>query len=261
MDDRSESAGEPREWDAQTYQQVSNPHIDWAAQVLGRLALRGDETVLDLGIGTGRVAGELLERLPGGRVIGVDGSAAMLETARRQLHDDPRLTLIHSDLLTFAVDEPADAAVSSATFHWIADHDRLFARIRAALKPGAPFVAQCGGRGNIAAAVAVIDGLAAHPPFSEHLGGWPGPWHYADAPETEERLERAGFAVERCWLSESPVTPDAPRDFLRTVVLGAHLDRLPAELHDQFVDAVLAGLGGDRPELDYVRLNWVAAAR
>ena len=261
MDDRSDPTGGTREWDAKTYQQVSNPHIDWAAQVLGRITLRGDETMLDLGIGTGRVAGELLRRLPRGRVIGVDGSAAMLAAAREHLHDDPRLTLLHRDLLALELDEPADGAVSSATFHWIADHDLLFARVRAALKPGAPFVAQCGGRGNIASVVAVIDDVAGREPFAAYLRDWPGPWNYADAPETEERLERAGFAVERCWLSRSPVTPDAPRDFLRTVVVGAHLDRLPAELHDPFVDAVVAGLHGDPPEFDYVRLNWVATAR
>jgi len=247
-----------REWDATTYQQVSQPHQDWGAQVLDRLELRGDETVLDLGIGTGRVTEQLLERLPAGRVVGIDGSAAMLATARERLPAD-RVTLIHSDLLAFTVPTPADAAVSSATFHWIADHDALFARVRAALRRGAPFVGQCGGHGNIAGVMAVMDAVAQDEPFAAALGGWPGPWNYATAEQTRERLQRAGFSVQACFLNDSPVTNARPRDFLGKVILGAHLDRLAPEDRDAYVDAVLARLG-DPPVFDYVRLNWVATA-
>jgi trans-aconitate 2-methyltransferase len=249
----------PREWDAGVYHQVSQPHQGWGAEILDRLALRGDETVLDLGVGTGRVAAQLLERLPDGHVIGVDGSAQMVEQARALL-DPTRATLIHSDLLALELDEPADAAVSSATFHWIADHDTLFARVRAALRPGAPFVAQCGGRGNIASIIAVATAVAERAPFAEHLGGWPGAWNFAGPEETRERLERAGFDVERTWLNPSPQRTGRVRDFLQTVTLGAHLDRLPPELHDAYLDAVVDALGPD-PVHDYVRLNLVARAR
>jgi trans-aconitate 2-methyltransferase len=257
MDDRPQGPV-PREWDAGVYHELSRPHQGWGAEIVGRLRLRGDETVLDLGVGTGRVAAQLLEHLPRGRVIGVDGSVAMLERARTQL--DPRRTvLIHADLLTLELAEPADAAVSSATFHWIADHDALFARVRAALVPGAPFVAQCGGRGNIASIVAVAREVGGRAPFHAHLDGWPGPWNFAGPEETARRLRRAGFAVERVWLADSPQRPARIRDFLATVTLGTHLDRLPAELHDAYLDAVVAALGPD-PVQDYVRLNIVARA-
>ena len=249
----------PREWDASVYHEISSPHQGWGAELLDRLTLRGDETVLDLGVGTGRVAAQLLERLPEGHVIGVDGSAQMVEQARALL-DPARATLIQRDLLELELDAPADAAVSSATFHWIADHDTLFVRVRAALKPGAPFVAQCGGRGNIASIVAVATAVAEREPFAAHLAGWPGPWNFAGPDETRERLERAGFDVERTWLNASPQQPDRTRDFLRTVTLGAHLERLPADLRDPYLDAVVDALGPD-PVHDYVRLNLVARAR
>jgi trans-aconitate 2-methyltransferase len=253
------SSRQPREWDATRYHQVSTPHQDWGAQVLDRLTLRGDETVLDLGCGTGKVTEQLLERLPRGQVVGIDGSAAMIAVARERLGGD-RATFVRSDLLALQVAEPADAAVSSATFHWIADHDTLFQRVRAALKPGGQFVAQCGGRGNIATVVAAAGVVAARPPFAEFLGGWAGPWNYAGPEETTARLERAGFAVERCWLEDSPQQPQPVRDFLQTVTLGSHLDRLPPDLRDPFLDGVVAELGPD-PVHDYVRLNLVATAR
>ena len=255
MDDAS---AQPREWDATVYHQVASPHQAWGAEILERLTLRGDETVLDLGVGTGRVAAQLLERLPSGHVIGVDGSRQMVEQARGVL-DPARTTLIHSDLLALTLDAPADAAVSSATFHWIADHDTLFHRIRAALRPEAQFVAQCGGRGNVASIVTAARRVGDREPFAASLGGWPGAWNFAGPEETRERLERAGFEVDRVWLAESPQRPAQLRDYLRTVTLGAHLDRLPPDLRDPFVDAVVAELGPE-PVHDYVRLNLVARA-
>jgi trans-aconitate 2-methyltransferase len=257
MDD---GPAQPREWDASVYHAVATPHQAWGAEILDRLTLRGDETVLDLGCGTGRVSAQLLERLgPEGHVVGVDGSARMVAEATRLL-GGPRARFVQQDLLQLAVDEPADAAVSSATFHWIADHDRLFARVRAALRDGAPFVAQCGGRGNVASIVAVVRAVAAREPFEATFGGWPGPWNFAGPEETVERLERAGFAVARVWLNDSPQRPPETREFLRTVTLGSHLERLAPELHDAFLDAILADLGPD-PVHDYVRLNLVATAR
>jgi trans-aconitate 2-methyltransferase len=248
----------PHEWDATTYQQVSTPHQSWGAEILDRLPLRGDETVLDLGCGTGRVTEQLLERLPDGHVVGIDGSATMLAEAEQRLGGD-RTTFRQSDLTVFTVDEPADAAVSSATFHWIADHDALFAHVRAALKPGAPFVAQCGGRGNVAAVLRAADAVGAREPFAPSFAAWAGPFNFAGPEETEERLQRAGFAVERCWLTDSPQWPDPLRGFLQTVTLGAHVDRLPADMQDAYLDAVVAELGPD-PVHDYVRLNLVATA-
>jgi trans-aconitate 2-methyltransferase len=250
---------QPREWDAGHYHGLAQPHREWATQILDRLPLEGGETVLDLGCGTGRLTEQLLDRLgPGGSVIGVDGSARMVEEAAR-LFGSPRTRFLRQDLLALDVAPPADAAVSSATFHWIKDHDLLFARVRAALKPGAWFVAQCGGRGNVANVVRAVLEVSARPEFERFFAGWPGPWNYAGPEETTERLARAGFDVERVWLEPSPQYPQPLRDFLRTVSLGSHLERLPPELHAAFVDQVAEAMGPD-PVHDYVRLNIVARA-
>src|SRR5262245_40282933 len=119
------------EWDAATYHRVSEPQFEWGRKVLARLALAGDETVLDAGCGTGRLTALLLGRLPRGRVIGLDQSASMLATAREFL--TPRfgsqVELIETDLLDLDLDRACDAVFSTATFHWVLDHDRLFARL------------------------------------------------------------------------------------------------------------------------------------
>jgi trans-aconitate 2-methyltransferase len=241
-----------RDWDARTYHRVSAPHQDWAEALLDRLDLRGDETVLDAGCGSGRVTLKLLERLPAGRVIAVDGAPSMVAEARALLGE--RAAVIQADLVRLELPEPVDAIFSSAVFHWIADHDALFARLFAALEPGGRLVAQCGGKGNIAAFRRRAQEVGARPPYAEHLAGWQGPWLYASAEETAERLERAGFVDVRAWLQPWAVTPPEPEAFVRSICLHPHTERLPPELRDAYVADVLAA-AGDPLVLDYVRLN------
>jgi trans-aconitate 2-methyltransferase len=244
-----------RDWDASTYERVSNPQVEWAARVLDRLALRGDETVLDAGCGTGRVTQLLLERLPRGRVVAVDVSPSMVEAARAALGD--RAVVLEADLAELELGERVDAVFSNAVFHWVPDHERLFERMYAALRPGGRLVAQCGGAGNIARFRVLADEVAQEPPFAEHLAGWRGAWNFADDVVTAERLRAAGFVDVETSLEPWPVTPSEPAAYIRTVCLGNHVDRLPEELRDAYVKAVAERIGPE-PVLDYVRLNILA---
>jgi trans-aconitate 2-methyltransferase len=240
-----------RDWDAAAYDRVSAPQVEWAQRVLERLPLRGDETVLDAGCGSGRVTRLLLDRLPHGRVVAVDSAASMVEHARAAL-DPQRAKVFQADLTELELDEPVDAVFSNAVFHWVPDHDELFARLHEALRPGGLLVAQCGGKGNVERLHAAARAVGAEPPYAKHLAGWRGPWHFAGAEETAARLERAGFTEINTWLEPYPVIPEDPASFLRTVCLGPHLERLPEELRDGYVEGVSELCGS---ELDYVRLN------
>jgi trans-aconitate 2-methyltransferase len=243
-----------RDWDAATYDRVAAPQREWARDLLGRLPLRGDENVIDAGCGTGGVTRLLAERLPRGRVIGVDASPSMIARAREALGDEA--DLIECDLLDLELDGVADAVFSNATFHWILDHDRLFERLHAALRPGGVLVAQCGGRGNIAEVVHLGDEVAREEPFAPHFEGWAHPWLFAGPEETERRLAAAGFAEARCGLEERPtdVPPQDAAAFMSNVCLGPHLDALPPELRERYVDAVRERMA-DPCHLGYVRLN------
>lgn len=248
-----------KEWDAGAYQRISFPHEEWATAVLERLPLGGDETVLDAGCGSGRVTRMLVERLPDGRVVAVDGSAAMVEKVREVL--GPTDESFVADLTALELAEPVDAAVSSAVFHWIEDHETLFARMRAALKPGGRLEAQFGGKGNIEAFSEVSAEVAARAPYAEHLqtGDFEIPWHYYDAGETDERLRAAGFTDVKAWLAPWEVVPPDAREFMRGLVVKPHIDALPPELHERFLDDVLAA-SGEPLTLRYVRLNVSAVA-
>ncbi len=140
------------------------------------------------------------------------------------------------------------AILSTATFHWIPDHDRLFERLFAALRPGGRIVAQCGGAGNVATVQAAIDAVA-----EPALEGWPGPWNFQSPEDTAARLERIGFTGIRTWPQDVRVKPDDMRKYLGTVMLGSHLERIPEERRAAFVEAVLAQM--PEPAIGYVRLN------
>ncbi len=244
-----------RDWDATTYDRVADPMTRWGTAVLDRLPLAGDETVLDAGCGSGRVTERLAERLPNGHVIALDASPSMVDATRERLaRFGDRIDLVVADLgRPLPISSAVDAILSTATFHWVPDHDALFRNLAAVLRPGGWLVAQCGGVGNIASIQRVLASIG---------DGWLGPAHFETPLATAERLDAAGFVDIETWLTDEPTRfePGEPLEtYLRTVVLGAHLDRLPPGEREAFVRAVAEAL--PEPVIDYVRLNIVARRR
>ncbi|MGI9253036.1 MAG: methyltransferase domain-containing protein [Thermomicrobiales bacterium] len=259
----AEGSRSPREWNAGEYHRLSNPHVDWGTRVLARLPLRGDETILDAGCGTGRLTAQLLDRLPGGHVIAMDRSANMLAEAEaflRPTYGD-RVSFLEADLIDFTLPEPVDVIFSTATFHWVLDHDALFTRLHHSLVPGGRLLAQCGGGPNLARLMTRHEEIAREAPYRDTLADWPGPWEFASADLAAERLARAGFTEIETSIEEAPtILADAPtyREFLRTVILRAHLDRVadPAA-REAMLDRLTDQAAADDPAffLDYWRLN------
>jgi trans-aconitate 2-methyltransferase len=241
-----------RDWDAATYDRISGPQQAWAAEQLDRLDLAGDEVVLDAGCGSGKITAELARRVPHGTVYAVDAAPSMVRHAQEALGD--RATVLCQDLTELALPEPVDVVFSNATFHWIPDHDALFAALHRNMKRGGRLLAQCGGFGNIDEFRRIAEDVATEEPFAPYFADWRKPWNYATAEDTAERLRRAGFEDVSCWLEDKPTTPEEPRSFVRTVCLVRHLDPLPLELHDHFIDRVLER-AGEPLVLAYVRLN------
>ena len=239
----------PRDWDAATYDRIADPQLRWGSAVLDRLKLDGGDAVMDAGCGSGRVTELVAERFTAARIVALDGSPSMIDQARGRLERfGDRVTFVLADLMhPLPVEEPVDAIFSTATFHWIPDHDALFANLGGAMRPGARLVAQCGGAGNLGSVVRVLDELGADT-FTGKV--------FATPEETEARLRRAGFDEIESWLHAEP-TPfeslGALETFLRTVVLGDHVHGMSEDEASAFTHAVASRLPG--LELDYVRLN------
>jgi trans-aconitate 2-methyltransferase len=210
--------------------------------------LQGNELVLDAGCGTGRVTALLLERLPEGRVIALDASKRMLEEASQNLAGHGRkVEFVEADLgRPLPLREKVDAVFSTATFHWVPDHDALFANLTAVMRSGAQLVAQCGGQGNLDSVGRAL-GIRGR--------GWPA-WAFDDAESSSAVLAAAGFVDVETWLSPEPTTfatRDEMAEFMRTVVLAPYLEATTEGDRQALMDGVVNDLG--KLELDYVRLN------
>ncbi|HEV2400325.1 MAG TPA: methyltransferase domain-containing protein [Candidatus Sulfotelmatobacter sp.] len=252
-----------REWNSAVYHRLSGPQVSWGKKVLARLRLRGDETVLDAGCGTGRLTVDLLEGLPNGRVTGVDLSQNMLNSAREHLASDfgGRLHLLACDLLHLPFKQVFDVVVSTAAFHWVLDHDHLFLNLHDVLRPGGKLEAQCGGGPNLKRLRDRANVLMATPRFASFFSGYHEPWLYQDANGAAQTLRRAGFIdVETSTESAMTVLEDAAHfeEFVRSIIMRRHLDQLPTEeLRKEFIAGLTERSAKDDPpfSLDYWRLN------
>ena len=231
----------------------------WGAAVLDRLALRGDETVLDAGAGSGRVTEMLLERVPNGRVVALDAAASMLTEARRRLaRFGDQVRFVEGDLLELSpaglgTDAPVDAVLSTATFHWVLDHDRLFANLAAVMRPGSVLAAQCGAAGNIAGLIEAVRSTG-----TDRAGRW----LYATPQDTRARLERAGFDDVEVWTHPEPTRLERGEEletYLETVCLRTHVEGMSSGERQAFLAAVAQAM--PEPVIDYVRLNISARRR
>src|SRR6266404_3029433 len=213
-----------REWDGAAYDKLSDPQYGWGLKVLQKLQalpLRGDEHILDAGCGTGRVTADLLE-LPNASSF--------------------------------------DVIFSTAVFHWIQDHDRLFQVLHRSLRPGGILLAQCGGGSNLERFRARTTELMKAPRFAPYFENWVRLWEYPGPELTADRLKRAGFSEINTALEPAPTllpNDETFRRFIATVILHPHLKRLPAELHSDFLSPLVEQASKDTPAflLDYCRLN------
>jgi trans-aconitate 2-methyltransferase len=252
-----------REWNSSEYHRLSQPQVNWGKKVLSRLTLRGDELLLDAGCGTGRLTAELLQAVPRGRVVGLDISQNMLNSAREYLQPQfgERAPMVVADLQDLPFESAFDGIVSTATFHWVLDHDRLFANLFRSLRSGGWLQAQCGGGPNLARLKGRMAVLAESRKYAPFLANFPSPWLYQNAEGAAETLRRAGFMDVQTGLEAAPTLLEGRQhymEFVKTVIVRTHLERIPdVELRHQYVSELADQAAADDPPymLDYWRLN------
>ena len=257
------------DWNAAVYDRIGTPMRGWAQQVIDDLNLRGDETVLDAGCGSGSVTLDLLQKLPDGKIYAVDRSPDMTANLKKELaaRGITNVVAITSSLTDFTLPEQVDVVFSNAVFHWVPDDDGLFGSLARATKPGGRLRAQCGGAGNIFRLREATHAVEKRAPYSEHLSGDSEFRKYRTVEEARAAMERNGWRDVRGNLFEVPVTfedDDAAVLYLRTIILQHQAAALPEELSDRFLRDVVAETVerfGAPFSADYVRLNlWATRA-
>jgi trans-aconitate 2-methyltransferase len=256
-------------WNAEVYDRIGKPMRMWAQQVIADLELRGDETVLDAGCGSGSVTFDLVEKLPSGRIFAVDASREMIDSLSKQIAErgETRITPIVSSLTDFTLPETVDVVFSNAVFHWIPDDDALFGCLYRATKPGGRLRAQCGGYGNNARVLEAVDAVRKDVRFDQHLGEFRDSKKYRKPEEAKAALERAGWTGVKASLFDAPIPFEKDDDaalYIKTILLRDHVARLPEELQDEYCHSVVAETRkrwGSPYTADYVRLDLWAHRR
>ncbi len=235
---------EPIRWNAADYHRSSSFQSGCGREVHARLALRGDETIIDLGCGDGRLTAELADRVPGGAVIGVDADPDMIAFARAH-HARAHVGFVQADARSFslagALARQADLVVSTAALHWVADQEAVLRRCRAHLAPGGRLVFQMGGRGNSEEIIGAARLVAGDPRWSRWLQPFTHPWRFPGPEEYRGWLERTGFRPARVELVPKDMVHEGPADlagWLRTTWMPV-LGRVPAPLRPALVEAIV----------------------
>ena len=239
------------DWDARDYVAHSAAQQEWARELIAKLRLLGDEAVLDIGCGDGRVTALIAERLPEGSVLGIDASPSMIALAQEQFPpgDYPTVSFRQMDARCLELPPAFEVAFSTAALHWVDDHEAVLGGVRRSLRPEGRLLFQMGGRGNLAEAWAVGEEVIARPRWRAYFADFPSPYHFHTPEDYEVWLPRAGFRVARAELFPKDM-PHAGRGaflgWLRTTWF-AYTDRLPAELRDAFCDEVADAYTALRP--------------
>lgn len=252
------------DWDAEQYHRLSDPQHGWGLKVLDRLQPAGDERILDIGCGTGRLTAEIRKGAPRADVTAIDPSWSMVSEARRHFGD--RIRVVQADGTALPFGQRFDAVFSTAAFHWIPDHPRLFSEIHRVLEPAGRLVSQAGGGPNLSRLYERTRVLAEEPDFAEFFAGWRDPWYFAGVSETKKRLADAGFIDVNVWLEAAPISFDAAASygtFVTTVCLRHQLGRLPEAQRTGYLECLVRLASDDQPPftLDYWRLNIDARKR
>jgi trans-aconitate methyltransferase len=245
-------------WNAELYDDKHSFVWKMAGGLLDLLETKPGERILDLGCGTGHLTEQIASR--GAKVVGVDKSQEMIQQARTKY---PSLQFEVMDAREIAFAEPFDAVFSNATLHWIKDPEKAVASIAKALRPEGRFVAEFGGKGNVA-------GLMAATERAWHKLGLPksapSPWYYPSVGKYSTLLEKHGLEVTLANLFDRPTAlEDGARGLHNWLEMfcGSFLDKLPTDQREAMLSAIEREarptlFHDDHWVMDYRRLRVVA---
>ena len=229
-------------WDPEEYERSSSAQHDWAMSALSELRIRGDERILDIGCGDGKITAHISQLVPDGSVLGIDISADMISFARRRYPSDTfrNLRFEHGDALDLRFLEEFDIVVSFACLHWIRDHLSVLRGICRSLVPGGRMLIQCGGRGNAAQLLEITSEVIMEERFAPYFMDFEFPYFFYTPADYERWIPAAGLQIVSLKLIPKDMVHsgrDALEGFIRST-WHPYLQRIPAELRPALVQDI-----------------------
>ena len=257
------------DWDASTYDHISDVIVSWGLDLIERLNWKGNEIVLDAGCGSGRLTKIISTKLPKGKVFAVDLDSSMIKLANERLGKISNVKFIQSNICDIELQDKIDVVFSNAVLHWISNHRKVFGHFWQILKPNGQLSIQSGGYGNLTKTLHVCNKVRKSLEFCNYFCNckgesiWNEPWYFAKAEDTEKILKEIGFKNIEVFLENKVAKFHDKEDyfiFIKAIVLRPYLEYLSNDkLKNMFAKAVVHEIEANFKELqwklDYVRLN------
>lgn len=226
------------QWDAKDYAKNSGAQQGWAVELMGKLRLDGDERILDIGCGDGKVTVALADRVPDGAVVGIDSSNEMIGFAQESHASyGPRLAFEVGDAAELHFEREFDVVFSNAAIHWVPDHQAVVQGISRALRPGGQVLLSFGGKGNVVDLIEAAKSLTDEPAWAPYFEDASSTYTFRGPEDWTPLLTDAGLEAVRVELVPKDMvhTPDNFKGWLRTTWMLL-TQRVPEENREQFLD-------------------------
>jgi trans-aconitate 2-methyltransferase len=261
----------PDPWHGADYAHHSGLQAAMADEVLAQLVLRGDEQVLDLGCGDGKISARIAAQLARGAVLGVDASADMVSYAQRQFDADqwPNLRFEVSDARRLGFTARFDLVVSFNALHWVPQAADALSGIRRALKPEGLAHLRLVTRTALTSLEEVAEEVRREPHWADAFTGFSDPYLRLSADDYVALAERLGLKpVSLCTAAKrwDFHTEEAFFGFCNAG-FGAWTHRLPEARRRAFVGesmqrylTVIDGAFGERFVFHFIQTDVVLAS-
>jgi trans-aconitate 2-methyltransferase len=238
-------------WNAQDYAKNSQNQQRWAQELIPKLKLQGNESLLDIGCGDGKITAELARCLPKGKAVGVDSSPEMINLAKTAFPPTEYLNLSFQrmDARQLNFQNEFDIAFSNAALHWIVDQKAVLAGVKRSLKSDGRLLFQMAGKGNAKDILCIINDLLNVKTWSQYFTGMTFPYGFYDKNEYRAFLVQAGLVPIRVELFDRDMKHQGAEGlagWVRTTWLP-FTDRLPEELRAKFVAEIVQRYLSEHP--------------
>jgi trans-aconitate methyltransferase len=232
----------PAKWNAAAYAANSAVQQAWARELIAKLKLRGDEKILDVGCGDGKVTAEIARSLPAGSVVGTDASSQMIAFAKKTFPAKKfkSLTFQVMDARKLKLPQSFDVVFSNAAWHWVDDHQAILRGAASVLKPGGRLVVSCGGKGNAHNVFLALRPEMRLKRWREFFREMPLPYFFYAPADYEKWLPKFGFKIQKIKLAPKDATYNGAEGFatwLRTTWIP-YVQRVPENLREEFIATV-----------------------
>jgi trans-aconitate 2-methyltransferase len=249
-------------WNPEDYARHSDAQLKWAQELRSRLNLRGNESLLDIGCGDGKITADFARAIPRGQAIGIDSSLEMVEYAAKNYPATqyPNLRFRQMDAQAIVFEQAFDVVFSNATLHWVPDHFAVLTRVSQILKPGGKLIISCGGQGNAAGIIATFSEVMQRQDWRSYFATFQPPYTFHGVEVYQSWLSEIGLQVQRLELVPKDMThkgSEGLAGWIRTTWMP-FIHCVPVENQEEFIQEVvttyLKHIPLDRDDLSHVEM-------